>query len=148
MKPIAQNLVVLLTVAGALSACGESGTVAPAGQLQFEPGAIEVALVDSVAGPGRTLRIEQRNRLAVPVGYNHCGRAVQRREGDVWVTLPPELRLCTAELHALSPGVAEVVHVDVPADAGAGRYRFLLAFAPMSGQGTPVTVPTPAFVVR
>lgn len=110
------------------TACGAEPTLPPAGDLVDGPAPVVIALPDSVVRAGQVLRVTQANTGTAALMYNHCNRKVDRAVAGGWDRLPPELRLCTAELHTLAPGASVEVLIDVPADAKPGNHRFALQF--------------------
>ncbi|MBX3173342.1 MAG: hypothetical protein KF709_02970 [Gemmatimonadaceae bacterium] len=110
------------------TACSAEPTLPPPADLVDGPAPVVITLPTGVVRAGQVLRITQTNTGTAALMYNHCNRKVDRAVDTGWDRLPPELRLCTADLHTLAPGASAEVWVDVPADAKPGNHRFALQF--------------------
>jgi len=80
--------------------------------------------------------------------HNPCQRTVERRDGDAWVSLGEELRVCIAVVHPLEGGAEDMHGVDIPADAQPDTYRFRFHFMSQRTDGPAVVVPSSSFEVR
>ncbi|MBX3173340.1 MAG: hypothetical protein KF709_02960 [Gemmatimonadaceae bacterium] len=113
----------------------------PSGPPPFEPPAstlstrdLRFELIDAQAAPGGSIRLRQFNGGTLALYYNHCSRGVERlTSSGWWEPGPPELRLCPPTSLTLAAGQTDEVAVDVPTDAMAGRYRFVLRFFGQDG---------------
>lgn len=117
------------------------------------PGIVETGPVlpivqSTTATPGAILDVVFRNTASDSFWFNPCERTVQRRDGDAWVTLPEEMRVCNSMAYGLAANGERTEGVDVPLDVGPGEYRFVFT---MRAPQTPDVAHRPAstsFVVR
>lgn len=113
-----------------------------------ENGPVVPVVAASTALPGSVLQVTFTNTVDREFWFNPCERVVQRREGEGWVLLPEELRMCNSMAYILRPNAERHEGVDVPADLGPGEYRFVFT---MRAPATPDVAHRPAstaFVVR
>jgi hypothetical protein len=109
------------------AACGGDSTLGPgfAGEHSVQA-TIDVALDRSIYGAGDQVAVTLVNNTSRDYGYNLCGRSYERRNGNDWSAMPPELRLCTADLRALPAGALRTEITDLPADFAPATYRMLV----------------------
>lgn len=109
-----------------------------------------VQVEGETVAPGGFLLVRHRNTFGVAFGVNECSRGLERRVGDEWVPLPPELRMCPGALQVLQPGEETTWHLDVPTDAADGTYRFTLRAYAVNEALDPANqvITTAAFEVR
>ena len=127
-----RRLLAVLPLSASLG-CGSDSTLVP------DPGApgrivetgIELALDKISYAQGELVRVTMTNRTERNYGFNLCTRTFERREGDRWVAMPPELRLCTMQIDGLTAGASRSQSTDLHGDAGPGVYRMLVSFTHM-----------------
>lgn len=143
--------VLSVALALAVAACGQAVLVPPdenadAGSLPG--GAVTVTSITSEARPGGVVQVRFQNSGPNHYWYNPCQRLVERQEGDTWVELPQELRICTMQAHDLTAGSTRLESTDVPADATTGTYRFVFRVTSDHAGSRPVSVRSTPFTVR
>ena len=87
-------------------------------------------------------RVEMRitNHTSATLGFNACFRSIERREGDVWVTVPEPGRVCTMQISLLRPHESRTATTDLPASLARGTYRLALRLTREDG-GAPAQSP-------
>jgi hypothetical protein len=118
----------LLFLAAACSA--ERPVVEPPVTSLEEPGVVLADVQAETAAPGAAIEVVFRNTVDREFWFNPCERVVQRLDGDTWVSLPEELRMCNAMAYILLPNGARTETADVPLYAEAGTYRFVFVMRP------------------
>lgn len=141
---LALMVAVLLSVS-VLLGCAASATGATPPELRA--GEITAVVVTPDASAGQVVDVVFANGTVQDYGFSNCGRLVERRVGNVWVQLPPELRLCIQALDPVIAGGTPTYRVDIPADATPGTYRFVFEMFTQGVDGK-VLVPTAPFGVR
>jgi hypothetical protein len=130
-------------------ACGEA-TVEPefAGRHQLQA-VVEASLDRAGYRAGDQITVTLSNGTSRHYGYNLCGRSFERRVGSDWSAMPPELRLCTADLHALPAGATRTGTTDLPSDFAPGTYRMLVYLVETTPGGNTSTIAfSAAFTVQ
>jgi hypothetical protein len=115
---------------GVLAACGD-GAALSTDRLSY----------DSTKSVGLVL-------TAGPEGleYNLCGTWLEQQAADGSWTRVPSSRVCTAIAHLLPPYGQASSTEPLPADLGAGKFRFVTGVS--QRMGTPEEVPSNTFLVR
>lgn len=143
------HLVAGLVCVALVSACSTEEIVTePRPPGIVETGPVLPIVQSTTATPGAILDVVFRNTSSDAFWFNPCERDVQRREGDAWVTLPDELRVCNSMAYVMEANAERTEGVDVPLDVGPGEYRFVFT---MRAPQTPDVAHRPAstsFVVR
>ena len=131
-----RRLLVALPLTATLG-CGNDSSliVDPGAPGRIVETGIELALDKTSFAQGELVRVTMTNRTERNYGFNLCTRTFERREGDRWVAMPPELRLCTMQLDGLPAGAVRTGTTDLHGDAGPGVYRLLLGFSLLSAAG-------------
>jgi hypothetical protein len=80
--------------------------------------------------------------------FSTCGCRVDQLVDGEWRALPPELRLCTAEVYTIPPNGEVVRAVDVALDATSGTHRFEFTVTPDVPAATNEMLRSTTFVVR
>ena len=97
---------------------------------------VEAGLDRSSYRAGDLITVTLANNTSRSYGYNLCGRTYEKRTGNDWTAMPPELRLCTANLLLLPAGEARSGQADIPTDFTAGTYRLLVYLVETTPGGT------------
>lgn len=123
----------ILTLAVLALACDgqDPAPLGPDRNFVDQPVPVTLVLLDTIVPSGGVVRVLQTNTGTQALYYNHCGRRLERRLLGAWVLQPPELRICTAELHTLAAGATQEVLVDAPVVSESAAYRFVLAYFPV-----------------
>jgi hypothetical protein len=128
-----RRLLIALPLAAALGCGGDSTLVLdPEAPGRIIETGIELALDKPVYSRGDPVTVTMTNRSSRNYGFNLCARSFERREGDVWVAMPLELRLCTLQMDGLAAGAVRTQSTDLHSDAGPGVYRLLVGFTHMA----------------
>lgn len=133
---IARRLCLLLSVSAALGCGAESSLVLdPEAPGRIIETGIELALDKSVYSRGDLAEVTMTNRSNRNYGFNLCTRSFERRNGDEWTPMPPELRLCTMQMDGLAAGAVRTQHTDLHGDIVPGTYRLLVGFTHTAPDG-------------
>lgn len=136
----------LMTVA--LAACGDTVGLTGDDPGVLPGGAVTATAITAEARPAGVVEVRFENTGALGYSFNPCTRLVEREEGEGWVALPPELRLCAAVVVELDAGATILDGADVPADAAPGRYRFVFPMLEDVAGGRSVSIRSTPFSVR
>jgi hypothetical protein len=139
-------LIVSLTLF--VAACGEAVVVSPGEGGLLPGGSVTATALAAEAPPAGIVQVRFESTGTERYWFNPCNRSVERLEGSRWVALPPELRICTAEIYLLDAGSARTESTDVPADASPGTYQFVFPMSADRVDATPVAVRSTPFTVR
>jgi len=137
---LAVPLVLLLVSA----ACGEMALGPDAGEQGNDPSAVEAVLDLSSYRAGDLITVTLVNATSRHYGYNLCGRSFEKRIGNDWSAMPPELRLCTADIQLLPSGATRAGLTDLPTDFTPGTYRLVVHLVEATTGGSTPTIATSA----
>ena len=130
------------TGGGTPSASGSaSGDVAPATGGNAR---ITLELDRTRYAPGGTVNLRIVNRDDAGYGFSACQRAVERRRGGEWFTVPEEGRMCTMMLQLVGARQTAMAETELPSPLEAGEYRIAITFSREEGPAPGRDVPAPA----
>ena len=98
----------------------------------------------TAARTGTQVTLTLRNGSPVPVLYNLCSSALQRRSGATWEAVPTD-EICTMELRTLESGNSATFEKTLPSTAGPGEYRYVTN---VESEGERVIVTSNPFAVE
>jgi hypothetical protein len=131
-------LLVLALLAG--SACGPDALVPDPLDIRVVETAVDVTLDRQFYRPGDLIGVTLINNSTRDYGYNLCGRSFEKQNGGDWQAMPPELRLCTAEIRGLPARESRTGVADIPTDFAPGTYRLLVYLVETAPGGTTSTI--------
>lgn len=119
MRPLSRTLLGLLAAA-LLTGCSDEG------ELPFFVRPPAAAVSPDAVTPGQPVTYTVRNESMVPLWYGACAHSVDRRVGQVWVTVRDGRQsFCLAAvMPPLEPGASIAVSEPAPAEEGVYRARF------------------------
>jgi hypothetical protein len=119
----------VILLSAALGACQSASTLPEEPDLSggYVEHGIQLVLDRDTYRAGDPAEVSVVNGTDRRYGFNLCGRRFERRDGEAWVPMPPELRLCTAHLDALNGRATVVQHTDIASDLAPATYRMVLS---------------------
>ena len=138
-----RTLIATGVLAIGLLGCADEPTAGLVRLPLLEEAGVAVTVLDSQPRAGQSVRVRFVSAEQGRIYFHPCVRGVERRVAGAWEPLPPELRLCTAQVFVLEPGAEMVQLVDIPADAPPGTLRFLFPSTREGREGQVPMVSTP-----
>lgn len=92
---------------------------------------------------GGTVNLRIVNQDDAGYGFSACQRAVERRRGGEWFTVPEEGRVCTMMLQLVGARQTVMAETELPSPLDAGEYRIVITFSREEGPAPGRDVPAP-----
>jgi len=92
----------------------ESAATSPVGGVHFAAERVSPEVI----------RLSLDNGASQSIGYNLCSSSLERRTGSTWSNVPTG-EVCTMQQLTLNPGADATFQKDLPANLGAGEYRYV-----------------------